>query len=212
MDCVAIDHPRFRRAQRDVFLRRVVVECLSHRCSLILEPGSPVKLDACCQYGVDVDVGERDQILARAGEIRELLLGEAASQAWFTGEEIADADFPSGRQVRSTRHQGGCVFLAHDGRGCAIHRASIEGGWDYRGVKPHVCRLFPLTYTGDLLCLSDDYVDYSCSEVPGVPTVYRAARDTLGEVFGAELIAALDRAEVEVTASPALDPLRLPLA
>lgn len=212
MDCVALDHPRFRRAQRDVFVRRVVVDCLSHECSLRLEPGSPVKLDACCQYGVDVDVAERDQILGRASEIRALLIGEAASQPWFTDVEIEDADFFSGRQVRTTRHQGGCVFLAHDARGCAIHRASIAGDWDYRGVKPHVCRLFPLTYTGDLICLSDDYADYSCSEVAGVPTVYRAARDTLAEIFGAELVAVLDGAEAEVTAADRRDPLRLPLA
>ena len=207
MDCVALDHPRFRRAQREIFFRRVVVECLDHRCSLIREAGEPVKLDACCQYGVDVDVAERDRILEHAGQIRELLVDSAARQPWFTETEISDADFFSGRHVRSTRHGAGCVFLAHDKRGCAIHRASIEGGWDYRGVKPHVCRLFPLTYTGDLLCLSDDYVDYSCSEVPGVPTVYRAARETLGEIFGAALVAELDRQEAALE-----QPVRLPLA
>lgn len=211
MDCVALEHPRFRRAQREIFVRRVVVECLEHHCRLIRAPGDPLLLDACCQYGVDVDVAERDRILEHAGQIRELLVGGAAEQPWFTSDEIADADFFSGRNVRTTRHGSGCVFLAHDGRGCAIHRASIEGGWDYRGVKPHVCRLFPLTYTGDLLCLSDDYHDYSCSQVPGVPTVYRAARETLAEIFGAELVAELDRHEAALEADDP-GPVHLPLA
>lgn len=210
MDIVALEHPRFRRAQREIFTRHVVVECLGHGCSLIREPGNPEKLDACCQYGVDVDVAERDRILARTGELRALLAPEAAAQPWFTETEIADPDFFSGRHVRSTRHGAGCVFLAHDKRGCAIHRASIENGWDYRGTKPHVCRLFPLTYTGDLLCLSDDYSDYSCSEIPGTPTVYRAARETLGEIFGAALIAELDRVEAALEHRRS-KPARLPL-
>lgn len=211
MDCVALEHPRFRRAQREIFTRRVVVECLEHRCSLIREAGAPLKLDACCQYGVDVDVAERDRIREHAAEIRDLLVDQAAAQPWFTDTEIVDSDFFSGRHVRSTRYGSGCVFLAHDRRGCAIHRASIEGGWDYRGVKPHVCRLFPLTYTGDLLCLSDDYADYSCSEIPRVPTVYRAARETLGEIFGAELIAELDRHQAAHDRRDS-GPVRLPLA
>lgn len=208
MDVIALEHPRFRRAQREIFTRHVVVDCLDHGCRLIREPGDPEKLDACCQYGVDVDVAERDRILGRAEQIRELLVPAAGAQPWFTETERVDPDFFSGRHVRSTRFGDGCVFLAHDRRGCAIHRASIEGDWDYRGTKPHVCRLFPLTYTGDLLCLSDDYVDYSCSEIPDTPTVYRAARETLGEIFGDPLIAELDRHQAALVP----DRVRLPVA
>jgi hypothetical protein len=210
IEYVDLDHPRFRRAQRDIFLARVVPDCMSHECRLLEEHGRR-KLDACCQYGVDVDLGERDNILARAGEIGALLRDEVKGRPWFFADEQVDADFPSGRYVRTTTWPdpevdtagaGGCIFLAHDGRGCAIHRASIEGGWDFHGTKPHVCRLFPLSYDAESIVLSDDYADYSCAKDPSAPTVYRVARADLGAIFGAALVDALDAAEARVTAAP----------
>jgi hypothetical protein len=119
-----------------------------------------------------------------------------------------DDDFPSKRVVRTRKLGGGCVFLAHDARGCAIHRAAAENGWDFRGVKPHVCRLYPLSYSSDEILLSDDYADYSCAYEPGAPTVYRHGRDTLAELFGGALVHALDTAERTVLAAV---PHRLPM-
>ena len=112
----------------------------------------------------------------------------------------------SAAEGRGGSIDGGCVFLSHDRRGCAIHRASLENGWDFRGTKPHVCRLFPLTYTTDAIMISDDYTDYSCASVPDAPTLYRGARDLLGEIFGAELVAKLDALEAQTLAR------RLPVA
>lgn len=191
-----------------MFVRRVVADCMTHECRVVRGQPRPM-LDACCQYGADVDLGERDRILGRADEIRRLLLPWAAGHPWFTAEEKVDPDFPSGHHVRTTTLGEGCLFLAHDGRGCAIHRASIENGWDMRGTKPHVCRLFPLSYDAEAIVLSDDYPDYSCAGDPASPTVYRVARETLGEVFGAELVAAMDAAEAHVlslAAAPAPPP------
>jgi Fe-S-cluster containining protein len=195
---VDIAHPRFRRAQREIFVRRVVADCMTHACTML----SPHKamLDACCQYGADTDLTERDAILGHQDQIRSLLLPAARDVPWFTDEVEEDPDFPSGRHVRTRPFGEGCVFLSHDGRGCAIHRASIEGGWDFHGVKPHVCRLFPLSYDDEAIVLSDDYPDYSCTLDPTAPTVYRVGRDTLAAVFGADLVAALDAAEAAVLA------------
>jgi Fe-S-cluster containining protein len=197
---IPLRHPRFRRVQRDIFERRVVADCMTHRCCLLTEGGRE-KLDACCQYGVDVDVAERDAILARREQIDALLDEDVRGAAWFSAEESDDADFPSGRFVRTRTHADGCIFLAHDGRGCAIHRASIEGDWDFRGTKPHVCRLFPLSYDSESIVLSDDYPDYSCSLDPSAPTVYRVGRADLGDIFGADLVAALDAVEARHLAS-----------
>lgn len=198
---VPLDHPRFRRAQRDVFVRTVTADCMSHECKLRKEHDR-TKLDACCQYGVDVDLAERDGILAHADEVRALLRDEVKRAPWFRDEQTVDADFPSGAYVRTARHGDGCLFLAHDARGCAIHRASIEGGWHFHGIKPHVCRLFPLSYETDCIVLSDDYADYSCAQDPGAPTVYRVARDAIAEIFGAELVDAMDTAERAVQQTP----------
>lgn len=194
---VPVEHDRFVKAQRDIFVKSVTPECMRHHCRLLHE-GGRLALDACCQYGVDVDVGERDAILAHAGDIRALLHDEAADQPWFQGPETADSDFPSGRHVRTATHGNGCIFLAHDLRGCAIHRASVERGWSLDGVKPHVCRLFPLSYESDAIVLSDDYADYSCSRDTDAPSVYRVTRAAVVAIFGAQLAAALDAAEARV--------------
>jgi Fe-S-cluster containining protein len=203
VEFVTVQHPRFKRAQRDIFTRQVTPDCMTHQCSL-LKHDNRVKLDACCQYGVDADVSERDGILAHADQIRSLLRDEVAGKPWFKDEIKHDPDFPTGRYVRTNTHDDGCIFLAHDRRGCAIHRASIEGDWDFHGIKPHVCRLFPISYETDAIVLSDDYADYSCAYDASAPSVYRVGRADLGAIFGADLVTALDATEVHVTASPAL--------
>ena len=205
-ELVALDHPRFRLVESGIFVLRVVGDCLSYTCRERSPDG--VKLDACCQYGADTDLGERDAILEHADDIRQLLRADARDAPWFTPEVEADPDFPSGWRTRTARHGDGCVFLAHDRRGCAIHRAALAAGWDFHGVKPAICRLFPLTYDHDSIGLSDDYTDYSCAYEPDAPTVYRNGRDTLGALFGAPLVTALDAAEAVVRAA---QPHRLPL-
>lgn len=198
---VEVEHPRFKKAQRAIFTSLVTPDCMTHQCKL-LEEDNRVKLEACCQYGVDVDVSERDRILEHAGQIRSILSPAVRDEPWFSTEEKLDPDFPSGRYVRSLRHGEGCLFLQHDQRGCAIHRASIEGGWDFHGVKPHVCRLFPLSYDDESIVLSDDYADYSCSLDADAPSVYRVGRETLSAVFGEKLVAAMDATEARVLAEP----------
>ena len=80
---------------------------------------------------------------------------------------------------------------------------SVEGGWDFRGTKPHVCRLFPVSYESDAIVLSDDYSDYSCALDDAAPTLYRVARADLGDIFGRDLVVALDAAESRLVSEPA---------
>jgi Fe-S-cluster containining protein len=202
---VDLDHPRFSKAELDVFTRRVVADCMTHECAM--HATHTTKLDACCQYGCDVDLFERDAILARAATIKPVLRAEVRELAWFDESEPEhDPDVPSGTVVRTAVFEDRCLFLAHDRRGCAIHRASLEQGWDFRGVKPSICRLFPLSYGDGMIVVSDDYRDYSCAYDDTAPTLYRVARDSLGDLFGAQLVAAMDAAEAKILAR------RLPLA
>src|SRR5688572_23483259 len=46
-----------------------------------------LKLDACCQYGCDVDLAERAAILGHASEIRALLRRPLGDARWFRSEE-----------------------------------------------------------------------------------------------------------------------------
>jgi Fe-S-cluster containining protein len=196
---VPLDHPRFHAAEVAVFTKRVVADCMTHKCAM--HATSTEKLDACCQYGCDVDLFERDAILKRADSIKPVLAAEVRELPWFDeSEPEQDPDVPSGTVVRTAVHGGGCLFLSHDARGCAIHRASIEQGWDFRGVKPSICRLFPLSYGEGMIQVSDDYVDYSCAYEPDAPTLYQVARDALADLFGPELVRAMDAAEQRVLA------------
>lgn len=196
---VPLEHPRFHKVDCSIFLERIAPDCMNFQCCLVKHSGR-VKLDACCQYGVDTDLDERDGILAHRAEIARLLRSEVRDLPWFSEVERVDPDFPSGKLVRTHKHDGGCIFLGHDRRGCAIHRAAIEGGWDFRGIKPHVCRLFPLSYDDESILFSDDYEDYSCALVASAPTVYRTQREDLGDIFGLDLVEALDAAEAVATA------------
>jgi Fe-S-cluster containining protein len=204
---IELDHPRFTRAEVAVFTRRVVEDCMSHACTI--RETSTVKLDACCQYGCDVDLTERDAILARADAIRPVLSAEVRDLPWFDeSNPERDPDTPSGTVVRTAVHNEGCLFLSHDKRGCAIHRASLEQGWDFRGTKPTICRLFPLTYGEGAIFVSDDYPDYSCAYEPTAPTLYRVARAAIADIFGEDLVRAMDAAEAKVLAT---EPKRLPI-
>jgi hypothetical protein len=196
---VELAHRRFHAAELAVFTRRVVADCMTHRCAM--HATRTDKLDACCQYGCDVDLFEKNAILARKDAIGSVLRPEVRDLPWFDESEPEhDPDVPSGTVVRTAVHAGGCLFLAHDRRGCAIHRASIEQGWDFRGVKPSICRLFPLSYADGVIVVSDDYDDYSCAYQPDAPTLYQVARDALGDLFGPELVQAMDAAEAKVHA------------
>src|SRR5438105_887448 len=105
---LAVDHPRFSRVDGAVFVRRVVVDCMDHRCAIAATGGE--QLDACCQYGADVDLLERDAIAARADAIRPILRADARDVAWFDeSEPEADRDAPSGTLVRTAVHRDRCV-------------------------------------------------------------------------------------------------------
>jgi Fe-S-cluster containining protein len=180
---------------------------MTHSCKMVDREPHQDKLDACCQYGCDVDLYEREAILARADDIRPLLRQEVRDGAWFDDEIEEDSDYPSGKVVRTALHEERCLFLAHDRRGCAIHRAALERNWDFRGVKPAICRLFPLSYEDDTIVIADEYPEYSCAHVDG-PTLYRITRDALADIFDPALVAALDAAEARVLAGA---PRRLPV-
>lgn len=205
-ELVPIDHPRFTLVDPAIFTKKLVGDCMTHACQMLV-PHTHEKLDACCQYGCDVDLAEREAILVKADDIRPLLRAEVAGRPWFETEIEYDKDYPSGAIVRTELVDDRCLFLAHDRRGCAIHRAAIEKGWDFRGVKPAICRLFPLSYEDDAIVIADEYEEYSCAHVEG-PTLYRISRDTIADVFGDDLVRALDAAEARALAA---QPKRLPV-
>jgi hypothetical protein len=191
---------RVRAIEEDVFLVRFAADCMVHACRC-RDEGDRLLPDACCQHGADVDLFEKAAILARAVEIAPLLAPAFRDPArWFDeSDPYHDDEYPSGICVRTglagPGDSSGCVFLQHDGRGCALHRAALERGFAPDEVKPAVCRLYPLAFGEGLIGLSDDFARYSCAGDPSGPTVYRLMRGTLAGMFGLPLVRRLDGIE-----------------
>jgi Fe-S-cluster containining protein len=145
--------------------------------------------DSCCQYGCDVNVGERDRLLSVKGEL-ETFLGVPSSE-WFKDEVYEDPEYPTGRYVRSAVRNGACVFLNRRGRGCGIHAFALATKRDYHQLKPMVCWLFPVCWDkGVMRPNSDVKDDLAC--VSSGPTLYEGARSEIRVVFGEALVAELD--------------------
>jgi len=202
---------RVRRVEEDVFLKRFAADCMTHACQCRDEGDRPLD-DACCQHGADVDLFEKAAILGRQGDIAAILHPDFRDPAvWFDeSDPYQDDEYPSGTAVRTGRRtpdeSSGCVFLQHDQRGCALHRAALAGGFSPDEVKPVVCRLYPLAFGDGVLGLSDDFARYSCADDATGPTVYRLMRPTVGAIFGLGVVRQLDAVERRVMGR------RLPLA
>ena len=200
-----VDHSVLTHVDPDIFRFQFVADCMTHACRVEegaedAEGGACHQNDACCRYGCDVDLFERDRILARAPLIAQVLRPELRDPArWFDDSNPEESESPSGTVIRTgvqddTVEAGRCVFLGHDQRGCALHRAALESDFAPEEIKPAVCRLYPLSYGDGYLGLADDFDWYSCAHHDG-PSVYRVLRDTLRDLYGDDAIAALDAVE-----------------
>lgn len=145
--------------------------------------------DSCCQYGCDVNVGERDRILAVQGALAPFV--RAPVDQWFKPQVFEDPEYPTGKYVRSGVVDGACVFLSKEGRGCSIHRFALATGRDYHDLKPMVCWLFPVCWDKGVLRPNSDVTDDLQCAGAGA-TLYRSARDEIAQVFGLGLIEELD--------------------
>jgi hypothetical protein len=164
----------------EIFRRRYFGLCL--RCDFCH--------DACCQYGVDLSVVERDRILADADRL-EPVVGRPREQ-WFEPMLTADVDFPGGAATRTTVVDGRCVFRQAGARGCALHAFSLSQGEDYHRLKPMVSALFPVTFGEGALFCSEELAEGSLVCAGDGPTAYDMARTELSYYFGPALVEELD--------------------
>lgn len=174
--------PRIRQVDTEIFELRYFAECM--RCGFCH--------DSCCQYGADVNVLERDRILAEAARIQPLV--PTPADQWFTTDEESDPEYPGGRYVRTTVVDGACVFKNRQGRGCLLHAYALREGRDYHPIKPMVCWMFPVIYDQGVLRASIDVRDGLVCVEQGL-TLYRGVRNELSHHFGPAFVAELDAIE-----------------
>lgn len=154
--------------------------------------------DGCCQYGCDVNVGERDRILAVKDELAPFV--PVPPERWFSTDVNEDPEYPTGKFVRANAENGGCVFLNRKTRGCSIHAFAIAKGRDYHDIKPMVCWMFPVCWDQKVLRPNSDVKDDLVCAGKGM-TLYEAAREELRVVFGDDLVRQLDALSVQVLAA-----------
>jgi hypothetical protein len=197
-NALAVDHPRVRLVDREIFTLRFVSDCMQHGC-LCRDEKDLARADACCQHGADVLRSEKSAILRRASEISSVLKPEwKKPESWFDErdpEVISEEPFVDVVRTGTTDldvDNSGCIFLNHEGdRGCGLHAAALKHGFDPAEIKPSVCRLYPLSVDDGRLGLSPDFDRYSCAN-SGTSNIYGVLRSALGEMFGDELIGILD--------------------
>ena len=146
--------------------------------------------DQCCTYGVDIDLGNVMRIAALGEDFSSRVA--APRTEWFTEEVLEDAEFPTGRYLRTRAANGHCVFHAQRERGCVIHAYAMEKGIDYHDLKPLVSTLFPATFEHGVLVPSSEVVDGSLRCSGEGLSVYEGVRQELFYYFGAAFVAELD--------------------
>ena len=172
--------PVIHSVDTDIFALRYFARCMA--CGFCD--------DQCCSYGVDIDLGNVVRLAALGEDFSQRIAAPRAE--WFTDTLIEDAEFPTGRHMRTQTRDGKCVFLARDKRGCTIHAYALEKGIDYHELKPIVSTLFPATFEHGVLVASSEVVDGSLICGGEGPSVYEGARDELTYYFGAAFVSELD--------------------
>jgi hypothetical protein len=147
--------------------------------------------DACCAYGVCVDL---TKVASKPAPTDWSATGIPRDQ-WFTGQYVHDPEFPGGTYTRTRVVAGACVFLNRAGRGCMLHAFCLAEGLDHHLLKPMFSSLFPVTAEAGLLRPAAEVADESLVCLEGGLTLYRGARGDLQYYYGDDLIQELDRLE-----------------
>jgi Fe-S-cluster containining protein len=172
--------PVLKQVDTDIFKLRYFGHCM--QCTFCA--------DSCCQYGFDVNLAERDRILAHQDELKAFV--KSPPEQWFKEQVFEDPEYETGKFVRSNVVGGACVFLNPNGRGCGIHAYALAKGLDYHAIKPSVCWLFPVTWDKGVLRPSYDVNDDLVCRQMG-PTLYEMSRGELQAFFGEKLVLELDQ-------------------
>ncbi|MCC6398345.1 MAG: DUF3109 family protein [Bacteroidetes bacterium] len=144
----------------------------------------------CCQWGVYVDVREKERILEHRRAIADQMdeTQTRNEKEWFENDEHDDPDFPSGRCVGTHVHHDKCVFLDKVGR-CAIQLAAVAAGLDRWAWKPMYCVLFPIEISDGIVSFDPMLQgDESCCSIrSGYDTpLFRACSAELIHLIGQE--------------------------
>ena len=172
--------PVIRAVDPDIFNFRYFTHCMS--CTFCD--------DACCSYGVDIDVENMARLKALGPDFAQAV--GTPPEDWFMEEIESDVEFPGGAAGRTRAVDGACVFLDRKQRGCKIHAYCLTNGIDYHLLKPLVSILFPLTFEHGALVPSGEVTDKELICAGEGPALYDGVRCELAYYFGEAFVGELD--------------------
>lgn len=109
--------------------------------------------DACCGHGCDVDKGSYALVYLHRDIIEHIL--QTSVDDCFTHRWAGEPDFLGGDGTRSAVIGRFCAFHMRTGKGCALYHAALSFGLPRR-IIPSICRLYPLSWRSEGLCLCGD--------------------------------------------------------
>jgi Fe-S-cluster containining protein len=145
-------------------------------------------LDCCCSFGCPVDIAEAARILSYKDELEQRL--GIPSYDWFEHDIEQRTEFPSGIILKTGVKDNKCIFHDNKERGCHLHRLALEKGLDPHLLKPMICFLFPLTWDGTYLHVSEFLDELPCKGM-GIPIFEAQGNELLiymGDEFYKEMM------------------------
>jgi hypothetical protein len=118
---------------------------------------------------------------------------------WFNLKNKGwDYEYPGHYFTRITSHNGACVFLNRNGRGCMLHSYADEKDLDYHLFKPFFCSVFPVTYLDGVLVTPEEIDENTLVCLGEGLSLYSGARKALKYYFGSEMVEELDEIEKQL--------------
>jgi hypothetical protein len=169
------NHPPVGR-QRAIDIDYKSIGSINHECVGCSE----VSKCCCAKYDVCVSGAELKRIIPVLPEAAKLCPHLKTNEGYANVFEEAE----KGQYAIDTHENGLCVFaFKTEGKiRCSLHAVEAKLGLPLGSVKPAVCILWPMTFSGnDVLTLHDDALSCACSSPRKKPSleISPALRETI---------------------------------
>ncbi len=139
--------------------------------------------DECCKYGADVDK-ESYELILEYKELIEREIGVKIEECFY--RKWLNDDHYLGGNAKQTRvgKNGFCMLHMPQGKGCVLYKLVREKNLPRR-IIPSICRLYPLTWKDNTLCISEDiYPTCNCMRKDGFSkSILQTQMDEVEDIF-----------------------------
>ena len=138
--------------------------------------------DECCKNQPDIDK-ECYELILKNSKFIEKELGMSIKEC-FEGYWYDENDFLGGNVTEPVLDKDGfCIFHSKKGKGCVLFNLVKKNNLPRR-IIPSICRLYPLTWGGDELMISDDlYPTCNCINGRSKANILETQKREIEDIF-----------------------------